>query len=469
MAYTSNKKINGLDSAVTPLGAGNEIILSQAGNTVKANLASVESKIFDAKTAMSNPTGSEVVVVRQIDNNLRQVALTDIVPALNITNAKVSASAAIADTKLATIATAGKVLNSATTATSANTINAIVARDGSGNFAAGAITATLSGNASTASVLQTGRTIALTGDVTATTGAFNGSGNVSAAATIANNAVTTAKILDANVTTAKIADDAVITAKILNSNVTTAKIADGAVTQDKLNSNVILVPPGAIMPFAKTSAPTGWLAANGQTIGSASSGATFANAIYEVLYAILWLDWGQALLPLQTSAGVVTPRGISAAADWAANRRLPLPDLRDNFIRGSGGTLAPTFGAFQDYQVHNHTHSGTTGVQSADHTHFVSGTTGTDYPDHAHGFNDYYQANSGQRINAGTGAGWQDVGAFVANTTFGANARHQHSFSATTSGMSASHTHTITTGNPSVSAGSETRPRNIALLYCIKF
>lgn len=43
--------------------------------------------------------------------------------------------------------------NSATTATSANTLNAIVARDGSGNFSAGTITAALSGNASTATAL----------------------------------------------------------------------------------------------------------------------------------------------------------------------------------------------------------------------------------------------------------------------------------------------------------------------------
>jgi trimeric autotransporter adhesin len=40
--------------------------------------------------------------------------------------------------------------NSATTATSSNTANAIVARDASGNFSAGTITASLSGNASTA-------------------------------------------------------------------------------------------------------------------------------------------------------------------------------------------------------------------------------------------------------------------------------------------------------------------------------
>jgi hypothetical protein len=40
--------------------------------------------------------------------------------------------------------------NAATTATNANTANAIVARDGSGNFSAGTITASLNGNASTA-------------------------------------------------------------------------------------------------------------------------------------------------------------------------------------------------------------------------------------------------------------------------------------------------------------------------------
>ena len=51
-----------------------------------------------------------------------------------IVNADINASAAIVDTKLATISTAGKVNNSATTATDANTASAIVARSASGNF-----------------------------------------------------------------------------------------------------------------------------------------------------------------------------------------------------------------------------------------------------------------------------------------------------------------------------------------------
>lgn len=214
----------------------------------------------------------------------------------NIVNADIAAGAAIADTKLATISTVGKVANSATTATNANTASAIVARDASGNFSAGTITANLSGTATnvtgtvavanggtggnsqstaraglglgnsatlntgttsgtvatgdhthsaattsaagflstadkikldgatsvntasaivardasgnftagtitanltgSAATLATGRTISLTGDVTATTTAFNGSANVSAVATIANNAVNGTKLRD---------------------------------------------------------------------------------------------------------------------------------------------------------------------------------------------------------------------------------------------------------------------------------
>ncbi len=70
-------------------------------------------------------------------------------------------------------------------ATNANTANTIVKRDASGNFNAGTITGTLSGNASTATALQTARTISLTGDVTYTSGSFDGTGNVTGTATLA--------------------------------------------------------------------------------------------------------------------------------------------------------------------------------------------------------------------------------------------------------------------------------------------
>jgi hypothetical protein len=61
--------------------------------------------------------------------------------------------------------------------------------------------------------------------------------NTTAAPTVvvADNEVTTSKILDANVTTAKIADANVTAAKLATSAVETAKIADDAVTNDKLS------------------------------------------------------------------------------------------------------------------------------------------------------------------------------------------------------------------------------------------
>jgi len=99
-----------------------------------------------------------VTVDNLLDNSAGSITSTMIADG-TIVNADINASAAIADTKLATISTAGKVSNSATTATSSNTSNAIVSRDASGNFIAGTITAALTGNASTATALATARNI----------------------------------------------------------------------------------------------------------------------------------------------------------------------------------------------------------------------------------------------------------------------------------------------------------------------
>ncbi|MDM8566804.1 hypothetical protein QUF74_14270, partial [Candidatus Halobeggiatoa sp. HSG11] len=91
------------------------------------------------------------VLSTDASGNLSWVAASGAVTSASITddeivNADINASAGIVDTKLATIATAGKVANTATTATNANTNSAIVARDATGNFSAGTITASLTGN-----------------------------------------------------------------------------------------------------------------------------------------------------------------------------------------------------------------------------------------------------------------------------------------------------------------------------------
>jgi len=79
-----------------------------------------------------------------------------VVTSAKITNDNVDAAAGIVDTKLATISTAGKVANGATTATNLNTASAIVARDGSNNFSAGTITANITGNVSGTAANVTG-------------------------------------------------------------------------------------------------------------------------------------------------------------------------------------------------------------------------------------------------------------------------------------------------------------------------
>ncbi|BCD61755.1 phage tail fiber protein [Nitratiruptor phage NrS-5] len=70
---------------------------------------------------------------------------------------------------------------------SANSANTIVQRDANGNFSAGTITASLNGNASTATKLKTTRTIALSGDVSGSA-SFDGSGNVTISTTVISNA-----------------------------------------------------------------------------------------------------------------------------------------------------------------------------------------------------------------------------------------------------------------------------------------
>ena len=77
---------------------------------------------------------------------------------------------------MANITTAGKVANSATTATSDNTIGTLVARDATGNFIANTITATLSGTASKANSLVGGSAGVLAYQTAAGTTTFTAAG-----------------------------------------------------------------------------------------------------------------------------------------------------------------------------------------------------------------------------------------------------------------------------------------------------
>lgn len=83
------------------------------------------------------------------------------------------------------------------------------------------------------------------------------------------------------------------------------------------------------MGFQAT-APSGFLSMNGNTIAK-TSGATFNGNQYSDLYAYLWNNCSDAVAPVSTG------RGASAAADFAANKNITLPDRRDYSPFGVSG------------------------------------------------------------------------------------------------------------------------------------
>lgn len=226
-----------------------------------------------------------------------------------------------------------------------------------------------------------------------------------------------------------------------------------------------LLPAGAVMPFAANSAPAGWLTANGAAI---------SRTTYSALFAVIGGTYG-------VGDGSTT---------------FNLPDLRGYFVRGSGtnsdGVASGTFGARQAdaYKSHNHgglTTAGNTGGESADHAHYVSGTTGGESADHAH----YVSGTTGIEnaehnhaltsdgrvvdLNNSPGPGNNRNGGFdggqnVVSAQFTGPQRqnHAHGFAAWSGGRNTAHTHSVQLGINFEGSG-ETRPRNIPMLYCIKF
>lgn len=119
---------------------------------------------------------------------------------------------------------------------------------------------------------------------------------------------------------------------------------------------VTAIPTGTMMMFGATTAPTGYVRCNGRTIGNAASGATErANADTSSLYEFLWTNYIDAVLAVSTG------RGASAAADYAANKTIALPDLRGRSPFGlddMGSSTAGRITASTPFAVGNPTING---------------------------------------------------------------------------------------------------------------
>lgn len=259
-----------------------------------------------------------------------------------ILDADINASAAIVDTKLATISTGGKVSNSATTAASANTASAIVSRDASGNFIAGTITANLTGN--------------VTGNLTGT------------ASAIADSTVTSAKIVDGTIVNADINDSAAIALSKLATGalptaitVASANIVDGTIVNDDVGSaaaiagtkispnfgsqNVVTTGTSTAASFIPSSST---IPANGVYLPSANTVAIATNTTQRIIFGSTGniginqaspgslLDMKGTLRLSGSSSGYV---GLApAAAAGSTTYTLPSTD-------GSSGQLLSTNGS----------------------------------------------------------------------------------------------------------------------------
>jgi microcystin-dependent protein len=98
------------------------------------------------------------------------------------------------------------------------------------------------------------------------------------------------------------------------------------------------IPVGSTFDYIGATAPTGYVLLSGLTIGNGSSGGTGrANSDTEDLFTLLWNSMADA------QAAVSSGRGASAAADFAANKTITLPDARGRVIAGKddmGGSTA---------------------------------------------------------------------------------------------------------------------------------
>ena len=236
---------------------------------------------------------------------------------------------------------------------------------------------------------------------------------------LVNDAVTVDKVADNAITTNQLASNAVTNAKMADDSVNTAEIVSQAVTRAKVTPGGFN-PVGTVIWYAGSSAPAGYLKANGDSIANGSGTTQGITANFSELYAIVGAT---------------------------------LPDLRGEFVRGwddgkgtDSGRAIRTNQASQN-KSHGHSVSATTTIANDTHTH----DTKLD-ANRVFGYTISGDATDGETTpygNPGGIPGW--------NIPTNLNADDTHNHTATT---------TISQSNQ---GGTEARPRNVALLACIKY
>lgn len=237
--------------------------------------------------------------------------------------------------------------------------------------------------------------------------------------------------------------------------------------------------PAEVRMYAGASAPSGWLLCDG---------ASYLRADYAALFAVIGTTYGSAdgthfNVPDfrgRSPIGVGTGTGGGASGTGLPTGGTALTAVARGGWKGEEThALTSAENATHSHKVNppstasgnasvTHTHSGTSGTESADHTHgygtiavanesshthTYSGDTGNE-SDHTHS---YTQPTGGGTIGAGgsinnaqtsnTGKGSAHKHSF--SGTASAGSAHTHTLSGSTGNKSATHTHTLTTGTES--------------------
>ena len=196
-----------------------------------------------------------------------------------------------------------------------------------------------------------------------------------------------------------------------------------------------MVPTGTVLYSAATTAPTGFVFANGQSL-------------LKTTYVDLYMALG----------GTNSPYGQDAST-------FKVPDLRGEFIRGwdhgRGVDLGRTLGSNQSDMLETHNHAASAIISNT--VNYQRPTINITDPGHAHPYVDHKGSLDGSNQVDSDGDYYNVTDQYLNSTT----GNRTTGITATASGgsVSVNSTAAVTVNN---NGGSETRPRNIALNAIIK-
>lgn len=156
-------------------------------------------------------------------------------------------------------------------------------------------------------------------------------------------------------------------AALLSTPINGSYIQNGTITKDKISSSFadsLGWSTGDVKLTLKKEADDGWIMVNDGSISIAgyyNSAGTLIKAYnastfnLEPLYRLLYKNFSNSILHIQTSAGVETTRSSEGvSADWAARKRMPLPKFLGRALAGAGagsGLTSRTLGALTGYET----------------------------------------------------------------------------------------------------------------------